>query len=91
MSDTKPELLEAQFKIKVNSRGEKRRKMQCPKGYKVSPSGSSCVPITGAEKTSKRLSIVRSVRTKKQGGAGYQTKVNRKRLKAMKRRKSLGL
>lgn len=76
---------------KVNARGNKRRKIQCPKGYKKSPSGNSCVPITGSEKTEKRLAIIKAVRTRRQGGVSKQRKTTRKRLKAMKFRKSFGL
>lgn len=84
-------VVEAQIKIRVNSRGVKTKRLKCPKGYKISPSGKSCVPITGAEKANKRIAIKHAIRTKKQQGQAYQKRTIRKRLKAMKRRKSYGL
>lgn len=81
----------AKIIIKVNSKGIKTRKLKCPKGYKKSPSGESCIAITGSEKTEKRLSIIKAIRTRKQGGAAKQKRTTRKRLKAMRLRKSFGL
>ena len=69
----------------------KRKKLKCPKGYKISQSGNTCVPITGSEKTEKRLAIIKAVRTRRQGGVAKKRKSTRKRLKAMRFRKSFGL
>jgi hypothetical protein len=88
MTDT---LDEAKIITKVNSKGEKRRRVKCKPGYKLNDSGTSCVPITGGEKAAKRRAIRKSIRTKKAKGKGFQIRVKRKRLKALKRRKALGL
>lgn len=82
---------EARIVTKVNSRGQKRRRVKCRPGYKLNASKTSCVPITGGEKSSKRLAIRKAMRTKKSKGAAYQSRVKRKRLRALKRRKALGL
>lgn len=79
---------EARRVTRVNSKGKKTKKVKCRKGYKVS--GNSCVPITGSEKASKKRSIKKAVRTKKRS-PGSQKRASRKRLKAMKKRKSYGL
>lgn len=84
-------VVEARLITKVNSKGNKRKKLKCPRGYKIGDSGLSCVPITGSEKAKKRRAIKQALRTKKSKGEGYKKRTNRKRLKALKRRKSYGL
>lgn len=81
----------AKIIIKVNSKGVKTKRLKCPKGYRIGDNGTSCVPITGAEKSTKRKAIRQAVRTKRAEGAGARKKATRKRLKAMKRRKQYGL
>jgi hypothetical protein len=76
---------------KVNSRGEKRRRVKCKPGFKLNSSGTSCVPITGGEKASKRRAIRKSIRTKRAMGNGLKIRTKRKRLKALKKRKAYGL
>lgn len=76
---------------KVNSRGEKRKRVRCRPGFKLNDMGTSCVPMTGGEKASKRRAIRKSIRTKKAGGTALKRRTTRKRLRALKRRKSLGL
>lgn len=76
---------------KVNSRGEKRKRVKCRPGFKLNAAGTSCVPMTGGEKASKRRAIRKTIRTKKAGGAALKRRTTRKRLRALKRRKSLGL
>jgi hypothetical protein len=80
---------EARKKVRVNSKGKKTRKVKCKKGYKVSSSGSSCVPMSGKEKSSKRRSTRKAVRTKKANPAS-KNRANRKRRKALKKRKNYG-
>lgn len=75
--------------VKVNARGQRRIKIKCKPGYKYA--GGKCVKITGSEKTKKRRSIKKAVRTKRQKGAGFQRRVQRLRKRAMKKRKSMGL
>lgn len=77
--------------IKVNSKGEKRRRLKCRPGYKLNDTGTSCVPMTGGEKSTKRKAIRKSIRTKRAMGKGFQIRVKRKRARAMKRRKALGI
>lgn len=80
---------EARKKIRVNSKGKKTRKVRCGKGKKVSSSGNSCVPMSGSEKSKKRRSTRKAVRTKKSNPAS-QKRASRKRRKALKKRKNYG-
>lgn len=82
---------EAKIITKVNSRGEKRRRVKCKPGFRLNSEGTSCVPITGSEKASKRRAIRKSVRTKRAMGKGFAIRVRRKKLRAMKKRKAYGL
>jgi hypothetical protein len=82
---------EARIITKVNSRGEKRRRIRCRPGYKLNDTGTSCVPITGSEKATKRRAIRKALRTKRSMGKGFQIRVKRKRLKALRKRKAYGL
>lgn len=81
----------ARLIVKVNSRGEKRRRIKCNKGMKLNPTGTACVPITGSEKNSKRIAARQMVRTKRAAGDALKRRTNKKRLKALKKRKQLGL
>lgn len=82
---------EARIITKVNARGEKRRRVKCKPGFKLNSEGTSCVPVTGGEKASKRRAIRKSVRTKRAMGKGFAIRVRRKKLRAMKKRKAYGL
>lgn len=75
--------------IKINFKGHRRIKIKCAKGFKYD--GKRCVKIGGTEKLMKRKAIKKAVRTKRAKGAGAQRKTTRLRLKAMKKRKSMGL
>lgn len=77
--------------VRVDSKGKKTRKLKCRKGFKLSSNGKSCVPITGSEKATKRKAIRKAVRTKKAAGSGAKKRATRKRLKAMRKRKSYNL
>ena len=46
----------ARLIIKVNSRGDKRRRIKCNKGMKLNAAKTACVPITGSEKKFKTSS-----------------------------------
>lgn len=74
--------------IRVSSRGEKTRRIKCRAGFRRE--GDRCVPMTGSEKQSKRLSIRRAVRTKNANPSGKR-RAARKQLKAMRKRKAYGL
>lgn len=89
MSET--QLDESKIITKVNSRGEKRRRVKCRPGYKLNEKGTSCVPITGGEKATKRRAIRKAIRTKRSMGTAFKTRVKRKRLKALRKRKAFGL
>lgn len=81
------ELTEAAKRVvRVDSKGRKTRKLKCRKGYKLK--GKSCVPITGSEKARKRKATKKAVRTRKASGSGARKRSTRKRLKAMRKRKS---
>lgn len=85
------EILDEQKRIvKVNSKGEKRRRIKCRPGYRLNDTGTSCVPMTGGEKATKRKAIRKMVRSKLAQGRGLVIRANRKRARAMKRRKALG-
>lgn len=85
------EIHESRLITKVNSKGVKTKRIKCRSGFKLSSNGKSCVPITGAEKARKKRAIKKALRTKKQGGQSLKNRTNRKRLKALKKRKSFGL
>ncbi|MCK5020153.1 MAG: hypothetical protein KAS32_24155 [Candidatus Peribacteraceae bacterium] len=77
------------FKIKVNAKGVKRRKKDCPKGQKAD--GNRCVKIKSSEKISRKKGLKKAKRSKKAGGASLKRKQQRLTKKAMKKRKSRGL
>lgn len=85
------QLEEAKRVIRVDSRGKKTRRIKCRKGYKLSSNGKTCVPMSGSEKSSKRKSIKKAIRTKKASGSGKRKLATRKRLKAMRKRKNYNL
>lgn len=89
LEDQSKDLEERKIIIKVNSKGRRRRKVQCPPGRVFK--GGKCVTPTGKERLGKKLATKRMNRTKKAKGAGFKKRVNFRRQKAMKRRKSMGL
>lgn len=92
MSEVSDDLIvEAKRVIRVTSKGEKIRRIKCRRGYRLASSGVSCVPASGSEKASKRRAIRRAIRTKKAAGASFKRRVAKKRIRALKRRKSYGL
>lgn len=82
---------EVKRKIKINSKGKKRIKMKCQKGFKWNPQTRACEKIGGSELAQMRKRIRRSIITKKSMGASFRTRVNRKTKKAMRFRKAMGL
>lgn len=82
---------EAKIITKVNSKGKKRRRVRCRPGFKLNDRKTSCIPITGGEKARKKRAIRKSLRTKRAKGKSLQIRTQRKRIKAMKRRKAYGL
>jgi hypothetical protein len=82
------ELDEATRQTRVNSKGKKTKRVKCKPGYKLKANGTSCVPMSGSEKRTRKKAAKKSVRSKK---GKSQAGSNRKRIKALKKRKSLGL
>lgn len=82
---------EAVIITKVNAAGEKTRRVKCKPGYKLNSSKTSCVPISGGEKASKRRAIIKSIRTKRAEGNALKIRTKRKRIRAMRKRKAYGL
>ena len=85
------DILTEGFKIKVNSKGVKKKKRICPKGMKVSPSGSGCVPIKATEKQAHKVGSRKAQRKIKSGGAALKRRKLLKTRKALRFRKNLGL
>ena len=79
------------FKIKVNSKGAKRKKRVCPPGMKVNASGTGCEPIKAQEKQHRRVGVRMARRTVKSQGSTLQRRKKVKTRKAMRFRRSLGL
>jgi hypothetical protein len=88
MSD---QIEEARRVVRVNSKGKKTKRIKCRKGYKLSANGKTCAPQSGSEKATKRKSVKKAVRTKRASGSGKKKMATRKRLKAMRKRKSMNL
>ncbi len=87
MSD---ELIEKTI-TKVDSKGRKTRRKKCKRGYKLSSDGKRCQRITGSDKAKKKKAIRKAVRTKKAQGGSSRKRTTKKRLRALKKRKSYGL
>ena len=83
------ELDEVKRRIKVDSKGKRRIKMQCRPGFKWD--GSACVKITGAELAISRKAKRRMVISKKSQGSALKIRVTRKIKKANRFRKAMGL
>lgn len=75
------------FRIRVNARGEKRKIRRCPAGYKPSPDGNSCVKVGAKEKIARKKGAIRGNKKK----IGQWSRIERKRKKAMVKRKAYGL
>lgn len=80
---------ERRIVIKVNSKGQKRRKVKCGKGMKYQ--NGKCVPIVGREKLNKKKGIRKAVKTKRRAGAAAKKRAQRLRNKALKKRRAMGL
>lgn len=91
MRDINIESLQEKFIYKVNSKGKKRKKLQCPTGYHPNSEGTACVPMTASMKTHLKLGSRVAKRTKKAAGIGFIKRTVRKMKKAMKFRKAYGL
>lgn len=81
------EALDEAYRIKVNFKGKKTRKLKCPKGMKVNASRTACVPMTGGERSTQRVAKRKMVRTVKAGGAMLQRRKKIKTKRALRFRK----
>lgn len=86
--DESIQLDEVRRRIKVDSRGSRRVKMQCKPGFKWD--GTACIKISGAELATNRRAHRRAVITKRSQGAAARVKVIRKTRKAKRFRKAMG-
>lgn len=82
-------LMEVRRRIKIDSRGKKRIKMQCKPGYKWT--GSACMKITGSELAAKRKAKRKELINKKSQGSSFKIRMLRKSKKANRFRKAMGL
>lgn len=85
------ENLKEAFIIKVNARAEKRKKLQCPAGMKPNAAGTSCVPMDSTEKRNRRVGLRKANLNKKAQGSALKNRTIKKRRKAMRFRKMMGL
>lgn len=79
------------IKFRVTSKGKKLRKVKCGRGYKISPDKKRCIKIVGSAAMNMRKGKRKMVRTKKAKGGAYLKRSIRKRGKALRRRKSMGI
>lgn len=85
------DFLKEAFLIKVNSHGDKTRRLKCPEGYKLNDGGTACVPIPSSEKQEDRVAARKMVRTKKAEGASLKKRSAVRTKKALRYRKGFGL
>lgn len=76
---------------KVNAKGKRRRRLQCAPGFKLSADGSRCEVMVASERRTRKLGNRKAIRAKKRMGMGYQCKIERRKKKAMKFRRMMGL
>lgn len=76
------------FKIRINSKGQKIKKLRCPPGQKAQ--NGRCVVMKSLEKISRKKSAKRAVRTKNAKGSIKRAALRAFR-KALKKRKQRGL
>lgn len=91
VDDDGEELDEVRKRIAVNSKGRKRVKMQCPKGFKYDAQTHACVKIGGAELATHRKAMIRALNTRKAGGEALKKRAAIKTKKALKFRAAFGL
>lgn len=92
MIESKPEndpLEERKRVIKVNSKGKRRVKIVCRKGFKFD--GSKCIKISGKELVTRKKAIIKAVRTKRSQGSGQKNRTQRLRKIALRKRRGQGL
>lgn len=85
------QLDEVMRKIRVNARGLKSIKMQCPSGFKWDPSLEACMKITGAELSTMRRASRHALITKRNEGQALKVRVKRRIKRAFKFRQMMGM
>lgn len=85
------ELLEIKRLIKINSKGKKRIKFKCAKGFAFDSARRVCRKISGKAKVNKRRGIKKALITKKSKGAGLKRRTLKKTRRALRKRKAFGL
>jgi hypothetical protein len=78
------------IKVRVTSKGQRIKRKFCVKGYKYDHATKTCKKISASERVAKKKAIRKALRTKKADVGGRKRAV-KKRLKALKRRKSMGI
>ena len=81
------EQLDEATRKKVFRKGKFRRKLFCPTGQKADKTGKKCVIMKGKERQKRKRALARGKVKRK----GKMARIIRKRNKAMRRRKSMGL
>lgn len=84
-------LVEQKVIDKVNAKGRRRRRLKCAPGFKLSADGSRCEVMNAGERRVRKLGNRKAIRSKKRLGVGYQRKIERRKKKAMKFRRMMGL
>lgn len=87
-SSTKEVIEEARRVVRVDHKGKKTRRIKCRPGFKRV--GNRCIAMTGTEKAVRRRAVRKMVRTKRASPA-VTKRASRKRLRALRRRKSMGI
>jgi hypothetical protein len=87
------ELQERRIVYRIKSDGKRIRRVRCGPGKRVVDDNGikKCIVVSGTERVKKRLSVIQSLRTKRALGVGLTRRTTRKRLKALRRRKAMGL
>ena len=81
------EELDEAIRKKVFRKGKFERKLFCPTGQKADKTGKRCVIMKGKERQKRKRALMRGKVKRK----GKMARIVRKRKRAMKRRKSMGL
>ena len=78
---------------RVNFKGQRKKVLKCGPGKMIKHvnGNRACVVQSGTYKRKKKLAVRKMQRTKKRKGQGYLRKINVKRQRALRRRKSMGL
>lgn len=78
------------IKTRVTSKGQKIRRKFCAAGFRFNRETNTCEKMSASDRAHKKLAIRKALRTKK-ADLGGKKRATRKRLKALKRRKAMGL